>query len=102
MAFRTQIYLPQELHDRLKSRGRILKRSMAEQVREAVERYLEAKDAPKSVPNDPIWDLPGHAFDGPPGSPTDIAARHDAYLYGWHSKKSTRTRKAGSRRSARE
>ncbi len=101
MVVRTQIYLPEDLHNRLRSRGRILKQSMAEQVREAVERYLEAADAPRSVPNDPIWDLPDHAFKAPPGSPTDVAARHDAYLYGWRSKKPLRTRKAGSKRSSR-
>ncbi len=99
MAVRTQLYLPEDLHNRLRSRGRILNQSMAEQVREAVERYLEAADAPRSVPNDPIWALPDHAFKAPPGSPSDVAARHDAYLYGWRNKKPTRTRKAGSKRS---
>ncbi len=100
MFVRTQLYLPEDLHNRLRSRGRILKQSMAEQVREAVERYLEAEDAPRSVPNDPIWNLHDHAFEGSPGSPTSVAARHDAYLYGWRDKKATRTRKAGSRGSA--
>ncbi len=100
MVVRTQIYLPEDLHNRLRSRGRILKQSMAEQVREAVERYLAAEDAPQSLPDDPIWTLPDHGFQGPPGSPTNVAAMHDAYLYGWRSKKPTRTGKAGSKRSA--
>jgi len=101
MAVRTQIYLPEDLHNHLKSRGRILKRSMAEQVREAVERYLADDDAPEAAPNDPIWSLPAHAIAGPPGSPTDIAARHDAYLYRWDKKKASRSQKIGTRRSTR-
>ncbi len=101
MVVRTQLYLPEDLHNRLRSRGRILKQSMAEQVREAVERYLAAEDAPQSLPDDPIWTLPDQAFEGPSGSPTNVAARHDAYLYGWRSKKPARARKAGSRRSSR-
>jgi plasmid stability protein len=101
MAVRTQIYLPEDLHNRLRSRGRILKRSMADQVREAVERYLADDDASEAVPSDPIWSLPAHAIEGPPGSPTDIATRHDAYLYRWDKKKASRSRKTGTRRSTR-
>ncbi len=96
MAVRTQIYLPETVHHRLKIRGRLLGKSMADQVREAVERYLDVADAAESAPDDPIWDLPEHAVATPPGLPTDTASRHDRYLYGWNkpsrARAKTRTR----------
>ncbi len=101
MAVRTQIYLPEALHHRLKSRGRILNKSMADQVREAVKRYLDLEEAPRPIPDDPVWDLPDHAIEGPPGWPTDMAARHDFYLYGWSKQKATRTRRKVAGRSRR-
>ena len=101
MPVRTQIYLPETLHKRLKTRGRILNRSMAEQVREALERYLATEEAPTPIPDDPIWDLPRHAIDGPPGSPTDVAVRHDDYLYGWQKTGKTRTSMKGPKRGRR-
>ncbi|MGQ0568142.1 MAG: FitA-like ribbon-helix-helix domain-containing protein [Armatimonadota bacterium] len=98
MAVRTQIYLPDALHSRLKRRAAILNRSMADQVREAVERYLETEEAPPAIPDDPIWRLPDHAIEGPGGSPTDVATRHDAHLYAWtRQKKSSRSAKPGRR-----
>jgi len=92
MVVRTQIYLPEDLHQRLKSRARLLNRPMADQIREAVTRYLEACDGPRPAPDDPIWSLPDHAISGPPDN---VAVRHDEILYGW--KKEQRTR--GPRRT---
>jgi hypothetical protein len=37
------------VHRRLKSRGRILGKSLAEQVREAVDRYLASEDVNKAL-----------------------------------------------------
>ncbi len=90
MAVRTQIYLPEDLHHKLKSRARLLNRPMAEQIREAIERYLETDDAPRPMPDDPLWSLPEHAIAGPPDN---IAVRHDEILYGW--KKPRRRRGVG-------
>ena len=101
MTVRTQIYLPEALHHRLKNRARILRRSMAEQVREALERYLDTEEAPRPIPNDPIWDLPSHAIEGSSGSRTDIAARHDDYLYGWNKRKRAPTSTKGAKRGRR-
>ncbi len=101
MTVRTQIYLPEVVHQRLKSRGRILRKSMATQVREAVERYLELAEATESLPDDPIWDLPTHAVATAPGAPTNIASRHDAYLYGWSKTPRTRSKTRSRRRKRR-
>ncbi|MGQ0548906.1 MAG: hypothetical protein ACT4PY_04465 [Armatimonadota bacterium] len=100
MAVRTQIYLPEAMHQRLKSRGRILRKSMATQVREAVERYLEAAEV-ESIPDDPIWNLPSHAIATPPGAPTDIASRHDVYLYGWSTTPRSRSKTPSRKRKRR-
>jgi hypothetical protein len=81
VAVRTQIYLPEALHRRLKSRARILNKPMAVQIREALERYLATEEAPEPIPDDPIWSIPDYAVGGAAGSPRDIAARHDEYLY---------------------
>lgn len=101
MTVRTQIYLPEVVHQRLKSRGRILRKSMATQVREAVERYLEVAEATESIPDDPIWDLPDHAISTASGTPTDIASRHDMYLYGWNKAPRSRSKTRSRRRKRR-
>lgn len=98
MAIRTQIYLPEALHRRLKSRARILNKPMAEQIREALERYLATEEAPEPIPDDPIWSIPDHAVGGAAGSPRDIAARHDKYLYGVRQKPEKRIRAGRWRR----
>ena len=87
MSVRTQIYLPEDLHHRLKSRARLLNQPMANQIREAVIRYLESHDGPRPVPDDPIWSLPEHAIAGPPDN---VAVRHDEILYGWKKQRRTR------------
>ena len=83
MVVRTQIYLPEDLHHRLKSRARLLNRPMADQIREAVKRYLETDDGPRPVPDDPIWSLPERAITGPVDN---VAVRHDEILYGWNQR----------------
>ena len=98
MSIRTQIYLPEALHRRLKGRARILNKPMAEQIREALERYLVTEEAPEPIPDDPIWSIPEHAVGGDPGSPRDIAVRHDEYLYGVRQKPKERIRAVRLRR----
>jgi hypothetical protein len=82
MVVRTQVYFPESLHTRLKHRAQILNTSMADQVRQAVERYLATEDAPRATPKDPIWMLPDLAEERPATSPSDGAVAHDRYLYG--------------------
>jgi plasmid stability protein len=96
VAVRTQIYLPEDLHHRLKSRARLLNRPMADQIREAVTRYLETHEGARAEADDPIWSLPDHAVAGPPDN---VAVRHDEILYGWKKDRRTRgRRRTGSRR----
>ena len=74
---RTQIYLSAEQHAALRQAARERGTSMAWVVREAVSQYIERgsqQRAEESV--DPLEDLVGFV-DGP----SDLAARHDAYLY---------------------
>lgn len=100
MTVRTQIYLPESLHARLKNRGQILNKSMADQIREAVERYLATEAAPQAMPDDPIWSLPDLAIHTPAGSPSDAAVKHDRYLYrpGTKSKARGRAKESRARR----
>lgn len=73
---RTQIYLPETLHRRLKDRGRKLHRSLADQVREAVERYLD--ETPEGLADDDtIWSIMRIGDSGE----TDGSRRHDDILY---------------------
>lgn len=78
MAIRTQIYLPEELHRRLRDRAAECGKSMAEQIREALERYLDETEAAIPKPDDPVWRLAGQAE----GGDRDLSTDHDSYLYG--------------------
>lgn len=75
---RTQIYIPQELYQKLKKRGRKLNKSLAQQIREALNAYLFPREK-ELHPNDSIWQIVGKASSGK----GDIARNHDKYLYGW-------------------
>lgn len=76
---RTQIYLPGEIHRALKERARRDRKSMAEEVREAVTQYLTEPAAPADLKNDPILKLIGFARDKE--GKTDVAENHDQYIY---------------------
>jgi len=89
---RTQVYLTTAVHRRLKNRGQILGKSLADQVREAVERYLASDDVDRVLKDDPIWTLPDRAVTAPRKSPADLAAGHDKYLYGERSRGGTASR----------
>ncbi len=73
---RTQIYIDEELDERLRAAAAREGRSAASLVRDAVRLYLsEGKGAPA---RDPFLEIAG-AF---AGGPTDAAEEHDRYLYG--------------------
>ncbi len=85
-AVRTQIYLEPIQHRALKDFAKARATSMAQVVREAIASYL-ARTPTKTLSDeaylaDPIWSLPevGAALDG--SGPSDLAERHDTYLYG--------------------
>lgn len=79
MSVRTQVYLPESLYNKLRLRARTTGKSMAEQIRESVERYLIEEEAGMGpLPDDPIWKLAGGIDSGA----RDLSTRHDAYLYG--------------------
>jgi Arc/MetJ-type ribon-helix-helix transcriptional regulator len=46
---RTQIYLPDELHDRLKARSRTNGTSVSELIRQAIEKDLQQRSVPSDV-----------------------------------------------------
>lgn len=78
MAVRTQVYLPEELYRRLRARASKTGKSMAEQIRESLERYLDETEAAVPKPDDPLWGLAAQAE----GTDRDLSSRHDTYLYG--------------------
>ncbi|MGE5482398.1 MAG: ribbon-helix-helix domain-containing protein [Bacteroidota bacterium] len=78
MSVRTQIYLSDDLYERLKKRAAATGKSMGEQIRESLERYLTEGEAVTPKPDDPIWQIPGLGA----GTEVDLSAKHDEYLYG--------------------
>ncbi|MBS3975629.1 MAG: CopG family transcriptional regulator [Syntrophomonadaceae bacterium] len=83
MAVRTQIYLPEDLYQRLRASASATGKSMAEQIRESLELYLTESEAATPKPEDPIWQLAGRttSVDG------DLSENHDRYLYRKDQKK---------------
>lgn len=82
MSIRTQIYLSEDLYRQLKTRGEMFNKSLAEQVREAVEQYLSSGEkGHEPMADDPIWGIVGLAE-----GPEDLSSSHDKYLYGWKEK----------------
>ncbi|MBE3574461.1 MAG: CopG family transcriptional regulator [Firmicutes bacterium] len=72
------IYLPEDLYRRLKERASATGKSMAEQIRESLDRYFTESEAASPKPEDPIWRIAGNAA----GAESDLSTRHDQYLYG--------------------
>jgi hypothetical protein len=77
---RTQIYIDEELDQKLRSTAAAEGRSAAALIREAVRAYLADRRTPSSP--DPFLRLAG-AFSG---GPSDASTGHDGYLYGRGSK----------------
>jgi hypothetical protein len=75
---RTQIYLPQEIHEELHRRGKALRMSIAEQIRRAIALYLKIEEEPTLDEDDPIWNIIGRVE----SERGDLSERHDEYLYG--------------------
>jgi hypothetical protein len=73
---RKQLYLEEDLDERLRVAAAAEGRSAAALVRDAVRRYLAEGESPTE--SDPFLEIAG-AFSGGPG---DSAAEHDEYLYG--------------------
>lgn len=77
---RTQVYLPKDIYDKLKQRAAEGDTTMANQIREALAKYVtkpvqqEGAIFPK---DDPIWDMIGMAESGV----EDGSVNHDKYIY---------------------
>ncbi len=75
---RTQLYLDASQKEFLDERARETGTSLGQLVREAVEIYMrEAPERPLAA-DDPLWFFVGAGE----RRSTDVAARHDDYLYG--------------------
>ncbi|WP_420641152.1 CopG family transcriptional regulator [Candidatus Leptofilum sp.] len=78
---RTQVYLPQDIYEKLKSRADEEGITMATQIREALAEYVveqpEEKEGHVLTEDDPIWQLIGIGKGGPP----DGSVNHDKYIY---------------------
>lgn len=74
---RTTILLPEDLKRRASKLARREGVSLAELIRSALEEKLSER---ASWADDPLWKAL-EPMDFPPDSPTDLAARHDDYLY---------------------
>lgn len=76
---RVHTYLSEYQYESIRRRAFDKHSSMAEVVREAVDKYLAEPKADAEAKKDPLTDLIG-AFDNP-AAPKDLAANHDRYLY---------------------
>jgi hypothetical protein len=80
---RTQVYLPREIYDRLQRRAAKQALTLAVQIREALEDYLERVESQADDgvlhADDPIFQMIG-MFDSGVG---DLSVNHDHYLYGF-------------------
>lgn len=75
--FRTQIYLPEELHQLVKLKARQKNESMAEFLRRCIERgMLQEKEQTKRAA---FWTLSELNITG---GPKDLSKKIDYYLYG--------------------
>lgn len=80
---RTQVYLPRDIYDRLQRRAGKHDLTLAVQIREALEDYLERVESQDDDgilhADDPIFQMIG-MFDSGLG---DLSVNHDHYLYGF-------------------
>ena len=79
---RTQVYLPREVHATLTRRAEEQGLTLANQIRAALDEYLErVEDEEEGVilqPDDPLFQMMGMFDSGIP----DLGLNHDHYLYG--------------------
>ena len=93
---RTQVYLPRNIYERLQKRAKDNDLTLAVQIREALEGYLEqlaAAEGPILRADDPIFEMIG-MFASAEG---DLSVNHDHYLYG-APKREQRTKYSNKRR----
>ncbi len=83
---RTQVYFPGELYRRIEKRADDENKSSAQVIREAVEKFLEEKDAVVDWENDPLFRAIG-ILESETG---DLSENHDTYIY--HEKRRRRRR----------
>lgn len=76
---RTQVYMPNSLNRALNQAARQEGVSVAQVIRQAVERYLGIGRSPRFPQHDPIDDIIGSL---PPDGIRDAARRHDDYIWG--------------------
>ena len=79
---RTQVYLPRNIYERLQKRAKENDLTLAVQIREALEGYLEQMVAAEGSilrADDPIFQMIGAAS----SKEGDLSVNHDHYLYGW-------------------
>ena len=77
----TTVRLPNDLYEALRKRAFEEHRAVAEVIREALRRFLEAPSEPPPLPEldaDPFWKAVGTVD----GGPSDESVEHDHYLYG--------------------
>ncbi|HHT47620.1 MAG TPA: hypothetical protein GX004_10120 [Firmicutes bacterium] len=77
MSIRTQIYLPEDLYNRLKRRFKSDGKPMAQYIRESLQKYLDEEEKAKVLPDDPIWKIAGKGL----SEDDDLSTEHDRYLY---------------------
>lgn len=77
MMIRTQVYLPEELHQELKLLAETQNTNFSSLIREGAEEVVKRKTKPK-VDFDPWKSFVGK---GPKGGPKDLSSKIDYYLY---------------------
>lgn len=75
---RTQVYFPEELYERVKTRAAKEGKSAAAIIREAVEEYLKEEKKEIDWDNDPLLKAIGFCK----ADVYDLSVNHDHYLYG--------------------
>lgn len=80
MMIRTQVYLPEELHQELKFLAKSEKINFSTLIREGAAEIIKKKNT-KNLMKDEDWGK-GFIGAGTKGGPKDIASKIDYYLYG--------------------
>ncbi len=86
---RTQVYLPRHIYQKLQARAERQGLTLAVQIREALENYIERVETEVDDgilhADDPIFKLIGAAA----SEEGDLSVNHDHYLYGWPKREPT-------------
>lgn len=90
LMFRTQIYLPEELHQLVKLKADQKNESMAEFLRRCIERGMLVEEEKEQKKRAAFWTLSELNVTG---GPKDLSKKIDHYLYG--QEQSTKTDPSG-------